>query len=165
MSEPSPFEEYKLSLERWKHQDLLRQQRNSTFLTLNGALLLSVGLLLGTDADPVVRAGATALAAIVGLVLCSSWWTVQARYDAFIQFRRLQLLELERELGFRIITQEYEVFHKGGSVKFLEGPEFRAAGRATRDASIAEARLPLVLVALWSFGLAGATVALIVAIA
>jgi hypothetical protein len=121
-------------------------------------------VLLGTDADSAVRSGARVVAALVGLLLCASWLTVQARHDAYIRFRRLQLRELEQELGFSTFTRAYDIFHRGESLEFAQGPEFHLAGREARSASAAEARLPLVLVALWTLGLVGATTGLIVAV-
>jgi hypothetical protein len=112
VSERNALEEYKVNIDLWKHEDTLRQQRNSTFLAVNAALLVASGVVLGTRMDSAVRAGAVVLASVVGLLLCESWLTVQARHDAYIRFRRHQLRDLEGPLSFTSFMRAYDVFHR-----------------------------------------------------
>jgi hypothetical protein len=107
MSEHLRLEEYKVNIDLWKHEDTLRQQRNSTFLTVSGALLVAISILAGAHAALALRAGAAIAASVVGMSLCVLWTVVQARHDAYIRFRRLQLRDLESDLGFSTFTRAW----------------------------------------------------------
>jgi hypothetical protein len=164
MTAPDPLDEYRSNIDLWKHIDMLRQGRNQTFLTANSAALVASGLLISASEKLLVQ-GVTAVAAsIFGVALCTAWRIVQARHDAYVRFHREKLVALEQSVGFSTYAEMDDAFHRAATVIIQPGNRpFRLQGREQRSASVAEARLPSILLYLWLAACTAGLVALTVA--
>jgi hypothetical protein len=153
MSDSGSLEEYRTNIELWKHDDVLRQGRNQTFLAANSAALVASGLIISASSDLIVQGLTAVSGAAFGCALCDAWMTAQARHNAYIRFHRLKLVALEEEIGFSIFLHQERAFHELKSVSFGPGvEEFSLRGREKRSSSNAEARLPLMVLVLWIVG-------------
>ncbi|MAG93338.1 MAG: hypothetical protein CMJ48_06265 [Planctomycetaceae bacterium] len=91
--------EYRAALDLWKHDDNLRQSRQSNFLNANVALVALLGAILGIKSDLALLPLLSRLTAAFGLPLCMVWWLVQRRNGEYVRLRRFQLRDLEARLG------------------------------------------------------------------
>jgi len=91
------IQEYQANVELWKHDDNLRQQRNSTFLSMNTIMLVALGTFLNIAPNITNAAISGFLISLFGLPICFMWNTVQERNSEYIRFRRFMLRSLEKK--------------------------------------------------------------------
>lgn len=77
---------FKDHIEMWKHYDVLRQAKNSGFLTANSILMAITGFLFK---EPKAVA-LIVLISLVGIAVCISWFLLLTRNTAYIQYHREQ---------------------------------------------------------------------------
>ena len=78
--------QFKTHIEMWKHYDVLRQAKNSGFLTANSILVAITGFLFKEpNTVTLIR-----LISSVGLAVCISWFLLLTRNSAYIRYHREQ---------------------------------------------------------------------------
>jgi hypothetical protein len=82
--EDAQFKPDKTHIEMWRHYDSLRQAKNSGFLTANSILVAITGLLFKEDqAIELIK-----FVSIVGIFVCTSWFLLLTRNNAYIEYHR-----------------------------------------------------------------------------
>lgn len=157
------LEELKLNVDLWKHEEGLRQQRNTAFLAINSLLVVGGGTIIGAEpTEARLRWGAVAFG-VLGAVLCILWAIIQFRHHAYARFRRMQMADLEKSLDaardssppHTTFARTHDVFSRGG-VTFEHEGTYQRPGYASMSAITAEALLPTVFLVAWvAVGLGG----------
>jgi hypothetical protein len=155
------LEEYRVNVELWKHDDMLRQERNSTFLTATTLLLAVVGIVASGQPRADLLAGAALVAACFGLVVCGIWNRAQRRNAEYVRFRRFQLCEIEDQLAdlstfantVSALNDHEEIRGRAGS--------FSISPKGKKSSTLVEGHLPNAIALLW-LGVAVGSVATIV---
>jgi hypothetical protein len=145
--------EYKANVDLWQHDDDLRQKRTTTFLAVNLALFGIVAFVIKESSlvgEWTTIASASAV--MLGILMCSVWFLVQARSEQYLRFRRKQLIEIESKLGTSdTFKKQYEAISLGQPVTFAhsnEGPFITP--KITRvSSSKLESLLPLAMILVW----------------
>ena len=147
------IQEYQANVELWKHDDNLRQQRNSTFLSMNTIMLVALGTFLNIAPNITNAAISGFLISLFGLPICLMWNTVQERNSEYIRFRRFMLRSLETQLtSLSTFTKQWNALNKFESVQFEGLKDTFTAKRGSRISStFVEGKLPLVVIIFWSF--------------
>lgn len=150
--------EYQANIELWKHDDSLRQQRATNFLTLN-TILIASGAGIGS-LDPKIQYFGAILVAfgVVGIAINFIWNSVSVRNSEYIRFRRFQLRSIESQLeGMSTFANTYRAFYESGSIEFdSDTPTFEVSQKARQRSTLSEERLPRVMMFFWiSVGLTG----------
>ena len=143
--------EYNANVELWKHDDSLRQHRQSNFLTVNTILLVGLGAVIGLK-PPIQNLAIVSLVfSIFGLFLSAIWHKVQVRNAEYVRFRRLQLLHIESKLGsMDTFTNTYRAFYKNKDIDFGgDVDQFVLSNQAKRRSTLSEGRLPILLGVFW----------------
>jgi hypothetical protein len=143
--------EYTANVELWKHDDSLRQQRNSTFLAVNTVLLSAIAALGAFKTQAAILAAVTCLFSIFGVAVCRVWQDVQLRNAEYVRFRRLQLKAIEARLGeLSTFSNTYAAFNEMQTVEFPStGQVFTVEHGSSESSTSAEGRLPRLLTGLW----------------
>lgn len=147
------LEEYRLNVELMIHDDKLRQQRISNFLTANSLLALALGAFLSNPAGIKgfsIEMGMILLS-LFGLGLSLLWHFIQARNSEYIRFRRLQLRSLEARLGYlTTFRRTYTGLNQHQAVDFEElGETFCISDPAKASSTYREGSLPLIIIGFW----------------
>lgn len=156
--------EYQSNVALWRHDDQLRQQRNSNFLTVSALLIAALGAIVGLKA-PLSYVGIIAMMfAAFGILICRVWYSIQARNAEYVRFRRFQLRSIEARLpDLSTFRNTFDAFYRSSEVDFSDiGESFRIKGNARKPSTLTEGSLPLLIAGLWvAVALAGAAVALL----
>ncbi len=147
------LEEYRLNVELMIHDDRLRQQRITNFLTANSLLALALGAFLSNPAGIKgfsIEMGMILLS-LFGLGLSLLWYFIQARNSEYIRFRRFQLRSLEARLGY---LTTFRRTHMGLNlhqpIEFSElGETFSLGGPAKASSTYREGSLPFIIIGFW----------------
>lgn len=143
--------EYQANLALWQHDDNLRQQRSTTFLSINSLLILTLGGLI-TLSDSFVEAAVVAIPiSVFGLPICLLWYQVQIRNAEYIRFRRHQLRAIEKILPpMSTFTNQWRALNNFETVQFENiGAEFTIKNAARGSSTVIEGKLPLVIAGIW----------------
>jgi hypothetical protein len=153
MPDADLHEEIRQNIDLWKHEESLRQSRNTAFLAVNAFLIAAGGALLGTEPDKVVLAAEGVTLASFGIAVCEIWRRIIKRHVAYAEFRRKQLRDLEAQTGHETWARTARAFgRKPKPVKFpVIEEEFRVDEDAATSAIALESRLPMALIVLWAF--------------
>ena len=142
--------EYEINVGLWKHDDSLRQQRISNFLTLNTGLLVGLGLVLGIEIpNRWAQAITTASFVLFGVIVAIVWHYVLRRNLAYIRLRRNQLRSIEARL------RPLSTFGNTHRELYLQDPvDFEGVADPLRSPSTApsaptEGLLPTLVGVLW----------------
>ena len=155
--------EYQANVSLWQHDDVLRQQRTTTFLAINTVLLTALAAMTALKA-PLLYFGLTAFGlSLFGIAICRVWKIVHVRNREYARFRRLQLQSIEARLpgGLTTFRLTNEAFEKKVPITFpFTAASFTIVERARTSSAGTEERLPVLLGILWfTIGAAGAVVA------
>jgi hypothetical protein len=155
--------EYQANVSLWQHDDVLRQQRTTTFLAINTVLITAVAAMTALEA-PLRYLGLAAVGlSIFGIAICRVWKIVHVRNRDYARFRRLQLQSIEARLpgGLTTFRLTNEAFEKKAPITFpFTAASFTIAERARTSSAATEERLPVLLGILWlTIGAVGAIVA------
>ena len=143
--------EYQANLALWQHDDNLRQQRSTTFLSINSLLILALGGLI-TLSESFVEAAIVAIPiSIFGLPICLLWYQVQARNAEYIRFRRYQLRSIEKMLPpMSTFTNQWRALSQFETVQFENiAAGFTIKNAARGSSTVLEGKLPLVIAGIW----------------
>lgn len=160
-------EELRLNLDLWKHEEGLRQQRNTVLLGTNAFLAVAASALIG--ARPPIGIGLVIglVLAVFGLVICWIWHRLQQRHVVYADFRRKQIRELAAQLGYESWEKQWEALRSPPdpspiSVDFRHtGARFSPRG-SEKSAIVIESFLPGAIAAAWAlFALGGIAFALL----
>ena len=146
------IQEYHANVELWKHDDNLRQQRNSTFLSMNTIMLVALGTFLNISPNITNAAISGLLISLFGLPICFMWNTVQERNSEYIRFRRFMLRSLETQLtSVSTFTKQWKALNKHESVQFEGITDVFVTKRTSKISStFVEGKLPIVVIIFWS---------------
>jgi hypothetical protein len=90
-----------------------RQAVNTFFLTMNGALLTALGLIVNSsDGDKLVWIGIAVLA-LAGAILCSAWRSLITSFGQLNSGKFQVINTIERYLGTAIYAAEWEALGRG----------------------------------------------------
>jgi hypothetical protein len=144
--------EYEANVALWQHDDLLRQQRNGNFLTVNTVLLAAIGALSAFKVEPLHLALIASVFGIFGIVVCRVWYIVQVRNSEYVRFRRYQLRSIESRIeGLTTFKHTFAAFYNAKEISFPEIKEkFRVDSRASKRSTLSEGMLPIVVAILWA---------------
>ncbi len=143
--------EYQANVELWKHDDSLRQQRQSNFLTVNTILVVGLGALTGFK-PPLLNLGIVVfLFSIFGFLMSMIWYQVQVRSSEYVRFRRFQLHHIESKLADAdTFTNTFHVFYNHKQIVFGDDtPPFLLSDQAKRRSTLSEGKLPVFLGSFW----------------
>jgi len=145
------LEEYKANVELWKHDDNLRQQRTSNFLTTNTILLVALSTLLNIKHDTISLSISAILISIFGLLISFIWLSILKRNALYIKFRRLQLKYLESMMPpMSTFTNTYAAFYENKSIDFKGIDEvFSVPKEGQKSSTMSEGNLPKLIIAFW----------------
>ncbi len=148
------LEEYRLNVELMIHDDKLRQQRISNFLTANSLLAVALGAFLG---NPIGLKGFSIemgmiLLSLFGLGLSLLWHFIQVRNSEYIRFRRFQLRSLEAKLGhLTTFTRIHMGLSQHKLIAFEGIEEPFSIGRPGKISSTyREGSLPFIMIGFWA---------------
>ena len=145
------MEEYKANVSLWIHDDDLRQQRNDNFLTVTGILITGLGLFGGLTTSASALAGAAALISTLGIPIAYIWHRIQARNAAYVGFRRLQLISIERRLpGLTTFQRTYSALYDEEPFEVEGLKPFRISGAGRRSSTATEGLLSIIVLSFWS---------------
>lgn len=147
--------EYHANIELWKHDDILRQQRNTNFLTLNAALLTVLAALIALEVPSLYLGVAALTFFLFGLSVCYVWYSIQARNAEYVRFRRFQLRSIEAKIPvLSTFKNTFIAFYSKKKVVFPNldaDAEFVLQKEAQKSSTLIERWLPLIIGALWIF--------------
>jgi len=143
--------EYQANLELWKHDDNLRQQRFTIFLSINSLLLVALGGLVTLSTSILVAAFIAILISLFGFPICLMWQSIQARNAEYIRFRRYQLRFIESKLKpMSTFTNQWNALAKHETVRFENiKDEFVIKKQAKGSSTAIEGKLPIFLAIFW----------------
>ncbi|GCD09174.1 RipA family octameric membrane protein [Clostridium tagluense] len=131
------FDEYKLLLQTSENLIARRQIMNTFFLTANGVLISLFGLITGTIKSNVHLHQCTF--AIVGALLCLSWYSLIISYGQLNTGKFAVLNKLEQYLPVSIFSAEWVALGEGKDKKIF------------RSFTKSEKKIPLLFLAIYSF--------------
>ena len=146
------LDEYRVNVDLWKHDDLIRQSRTGNFLNVNTILLVALSAIFGIGQSISGIAIPSILFSVFGLAICWIWRAVLVRNFAFVLFRRFQLRSIEARLpGLTTFSNVYKAFYENKEVLFngLE-EKFIASKDAQASSTLLENRLPVIIAGLWT---------------
>lgn len=158
------LDEYRVNVDLWKHDDLIRQSRTGNFLNVNTILLVALSAIFGIGQSVSGIAIPSILFSVFGLAICWIWRAVLVRNFAYVLFRRFQLRSIEARLpGLTTFSNVYTAFYENKEVLFngLE-EKFTARKDAKTSSTLLENRLPMIIGGLWIAVLTLGVLALIV---
>jgi hypothetical protein len=146
------LEEYRANVELWKHDDTLRQQRTSNFLTTNTILLVALSTLLNIKHDINSLALTAILISIFGLLISIIWLSILNRNAEYIRFRRFQLKYLESRMPpMSTFTNTYIALYEHKTLEYKEiGQTFSIAKKGKKNSTISEGNLPKLIILFWA---------------
>lgn len=145
------LEEYRANVELWKHDDNLRQQRDTKFLTVNTILLVALGVIFQQGSTH-FNSWIIGLAfSVIGCATCSAWSIVLARNADYIRFRRFQLRSIESQLRpMSTFENMYRGFSEHEPVSFPGiDDKFKITLLGQLNSTWTENILPKVVFAFW----------------
>ena len=96
--------EYSANIELWKHDDTLRQQRHTTFITVETIIMTIVAAVVSLREADKFAFVTISLFCLVGFALSFVWAKIQIRNGAYVRFRRYQLRRIEKHLNHVVTT-------------------------------------------------------------
>lgn len=153
--------EFDANVALWQHDDMLRQQRNGIFLTVNAVLLGFLGAAAGLSAPRVYIGAVTIVFSVFAMLICRVWHFVQVRNAEYVRFRRFQLRSIESRLPpMTTFTNTYQAFYEHEQVSFPGMTSvFEIHDRCRHRSTLVEGNLPQLLGFFWLLiGLAGSAV-------
>lgn len=144
--------EYQANIELWKHDDTLRQQRQTNFLTVNTILFVGLGTVAGFKPAIIHLCVIMFFFSLFGLLLSIIWHKVQVRNAEYVRFRRFQLQHIESKLGnVDTFTNTYNAFYNFKKVDFGERiSTFMLSEQAKHRSTLSEGKLPTLIGGFWS---------------
>lgn len=153
--------EFEANVALWQHDDSLRQQRGSNFLTINTVLITALGLALGLHASTRYVAMLAIVFAVFGAFTSRIWYSVQLRNSEYVRFRRFQLRSIEARLHpMTTFSRTHHTLEEGRCVECaVTGEAFVPDADGPGSSTRLEGRLPVLVAWLWfAIGLTGAVV-------
>lgn len=147
-------DELHLNLDLWKHEEGVRQQRNTVLLGTNVFLAVAAGAVVSAE-PPLGAAFAVGLVlAAFGLLVCSIWRRLQRRHVVYAEFRRCQIRELAAQLGYESWENHWTALRTPPnpppvSVYFATTETSFSPRGPKGSAIVAESLLPTALAAVW----------------
>jgi len=94
-----------------------RQSVNTFFLTMNGALLTAVGLIIQSSEGHKVAGWGIAVLAVAGVVLCIAWRSLITSFGQLNAGKFKVINTIERYLRAAIYEAEWEALERGENPK------------------------------------------------
>jgi hypothetical protein len=85
MNDAPQHDDFKLHIEMWRHYDILRQAKNSAFLTANSILVALTGFLLREPTVALILP-----VSLLGIAVCISWLLLLKRNSTYIEYHRTE---------------------------------------------------------------------------
>ena len=157
MSEPDNqaklIVEYQANVELWKHDDNLRQQRQTNFLNVNTIMLVGIAAVVGFKPELIEFGITLSIFSCFGLLIAVIWYRVQVRSAEYIRFRRHQLVHIEKQLEvLSTFTNTYRAFYPPYQQVLFDGNAalFEISEKAKSRSTLSEGRLPILLGWFWT---------------
>jgi hypothetical protein len=146
-------DEFIANLDLWKHEEGLRQQRNTVLLGANAFLAVAVSAMISVGPPRGVAVGIGLVLALFGLAICWVWHSLQHRHVVYADFRRKQLRELAANLGYESWENQWiglRTRPAPSTVSFtITGANFDPPANS-RSAIEVESYLPMIVAGLWA---------------
>lgn len=156
-------DELHLNLDLWKHEEGLRQQRNTVLLGTNAFLAVAASAVISARPPPGIALAIGLVLACFGSLICWIWHRLQQRHVVYASFRRKQMRELAAELGYETWERQWEALRAPPDPAPVE-VEFRLTGdrfkprQSEGSAILTESLLPRAIAAAWVLFALGAIV-------
>jgi hypothetical protein len=156
-------DELHLNLDLWKHEEGLRQQRNTVLLGTNAFLAVAASAVISARPPLGIAVAIGLVLAGFGLLICWIWHRLQQRHVVYADFRRKQLRELAAELGYETWEHQWEALRAPPdpppvAIEFpLTGGRFTPR-HSEGSAIVTESLLPRAIAAAWALFALGAVV-------
>jgi hypothetical protein len=157
--------DFDVNLDLWKHEEGLRQQRNTVLLSVNAFLAIGVSAMISVGPPVEVAVGIGLGLSFFGLVSCWIWNMLQARHVLYADFRRKQLRELAAKLGYESWKNQWAGLRTNPPpepVKFATIGDAFYPRAETRSAIVTESYLPKVVALLWILFAVGCLVVMVI---
>lgn len=161
-------QELRLNLDLWKHEEGLRQQRNTVLLGANAFLAVGASALISASPPKETAFAIGLVIALFGLLICWIWHHLQQRHVAYADFRRKQLRELAKKLGYeswenhwRALRIPSETVPPPEPVEFPETADRFELRGSQQSAIKVESYLPGAVAAVWAIFAVGGVIALL----
>ena len=151
--------EYRANIELWKHDDMLRQERDKKFLNINTWLIVALGIMFQINKSNSTYGsfafGISLIAfSIFGIVICYIWDKVLSRNSDYIRFRKMQLREIEAHLKMLGTFHNSKLaLDQGETITFEKNNEAftidRKDDKGTLSSTATEGRLPVIVAVIW----------------
>lgn len=107
------FDLYKMMVQSSEALVSRRQGVNTFFLTMNGAILTAFGLIVQNSAGHRIAAGAIAVLALAGAILCAAWRSLIISFGQLNRGKFVVINAIERYLAAAIYAGEWEALGRG----------------------------------------------------
>ncbi|MFC6158914.1 RipA family octameric membrane protein [Kribbella jiaozuonensis] len=107
------FELYKIMVASSEALVGRRQGVNTFFLTINGALLTAIGLLLSNGKDPRLQAAGIVVLAITGCILSLAWTSLILSFGQLNKGKFAVINRIEEDLPAAIFLAEWKALGEG----------------------------------------------------
>ncbi|HEY5707775.1 MAG TPA: hypothetical protein VIS51_00070 [Solirubrobacterales bacterium] len=154
-------DELRLNLDLWKHEEGLRQQRNTVLLGTNAFLAVAASALINARPPWGIALSTGIALAGFGLLICWIWDRLQQRHVVYADFRRKQIRELAAQLNYESWERQWEALRSPPDqspvqVEFPHTGAHFSPRQAQGSAILTESLLPRAIAAAWAlFALGG----------
>jgi len=148
-------DELRLNLDLWKHEEGLRQQRNTVLLGTNAFLAVAASALINARPPWGIALSTGIALAGFGLLICWIWDRLQQRHVVYADFRRKQIRELAAQLDYESWEKQWEALRSSSDqppvkVEFPHtGASFSPRQSQGSSAILTESLLPRAIAAAW----------------
>jgi hypothetical protein len=159
-------DELSLNIDLWKHEENLRQQRNTVLLGSNALLAVAAGAVIGAELPLSTVLPVGLVLALFGIGICRLWSRIQRRHVEYADFRRKQIREIAKALDYSSMENHWRGLRtnpEAEPVPFpLTGETFEPDSSA-QSAIAMESRLPAAVAGFWAVVILGGIIAALIA--
>jgi hypothetical protein len=147
-------EELRFNLDLWKHEEGLRQQRNTVLLGTNAFLAVATSAMISARPPHAIALAIGLVLSAFGFLICWIWHRLQQRHVVYADFRRKQMRDLAAQLKYESWEKQWEALRAPPDpppvkVDFPHvGAHFSPRG-SKRSAIATESLLPRAIAAAW----------------
>jgi len=150
--------EYQANIDLWKHDDMLRQERDKKFLTINTMLFVALGVMFqfGGKNSETLSTNQFAIAmmvfSLIGIIICTIWNVVLSRNEEYIKFRKMQLRAIECQLkSMNTFLRTHIALDDDKPIHFETGDLYTGNKnkRSSFTSTATEGKLPILITLIW----------------
>jgi len=147
-------EEFRLNIDLWKHEEGMRQQRNTVLLGANAFLAVGASAMISFRPPPETALLVGLALAGFGLITCWIWYTLLERHIAYAKFRLMQIRDLAARIGYESWENQWiglrtYPYPEPERVNFATTGACYEPSSGSRGANTVESYLPRAIAGLW----------------